>query len=301
MTVLASSGQSSLLLLLSVVVYLLGTHTGMAALRDVLRDDLGETRPEQMGPLRPEDRMRLMITAALAWGTALCVGFVLALASRPLPFEVGFQAVAVLVLWLLAVLVCFALVLALVRWPMLPERCLAGGALGVLALAVQTGWLGAASFKPGLAWRLELLVVAGLALAVGLALAFGVAFAEVTRVGMLRRRWRLAGAVLATLTLLAGQALLLEGMHLGRQAGSAHAHGLSSALLSLIGGVVVPLALLISMLTLHLSRRARSRRHHRDFTLTQLVEERLQVLPERRPRRSRPAARNVRGTAPRSP
>jgi len=302
MTALASSDQSSLLLwLLSAVVYLLGTHTGMAALRDVLRDDLGETRPEHMGPLRPEDRMRLMITAALSWGTALCMGFVLALASRPLPFEVGFQAVAVVMLWLLAVLVCFALVRALLRWPMLPERCLAGGALGALALAVQTGWLGAASFQPGLAWRLELLVIAGLALAVGLALAFGVAFAEVTRVGVLRRRWRAAGALLATLTLLAGQALLLEGMRLGRQANSAHADELSSALLILIGGTVVPLALLISMLTLHLSRRTRSRRHHRDFTLTQLVEERSQVLPDRPPRRSRPVTRSVRSTAPRSP
>lgn len=291
-----------LLWLLSIVVYLLGAHVGMSALRDVLRDALGEVRLDQMGPLRPADRLRLMIMAALAWGTALCIGFVLALASRPLPYAVGFQAVAGLLLWTLAVMVCFGLVLTLVRWPTLPERCLVGGALGLLALTLQTGWLGAAGFNPGLAWRFELLVIAGLVLGVGLAMAFAIAFAEVTRIGTLRKRWRAAAAVLATLALLAGQELLLEGMLLGKQVASAYQHQLSSSLLSLIGGAVVPLALLIAMFTLHLGRRARDRRHHREFTLTQLAEERSQAWPEPRSlrshQRSRSAAHNARPARP---
>jgi hypothetical protein len=281
-----TSGQSSLLLwLLSLLVYLLGTHVGMAALREVLRDDLSDGTPSpRHSPISAQDRVRLALTAGAAWGSALTVGFVLALASMPLPYAVGFQATAGILLWTAAVVLCFGLALAVLRMPLWPGPPLAGVALGLLALLLQAGWLGAAGFKPGLAWRLETLMLAGAVMSLGLALALTMGFSEATRTSPWRRRWRAGAAVLATLALLAGQELLLGGMQLVKQLGSLHQHQLSSALLSLIGGAGLPIALVITMLTLHFGRRSRSRRHHRDFTLTQLVEARPQSWPRQRKR-----------------
>lgn len=281
-----SSGQSSLLLwLLSLLVYLLGTHVGMAALREVLRDDLSDGTPSPWrSPITAQDRVRLALTAGAAWGSAVTVGFVLAVASMPLPYAVGFQATAGILLWTAAVVLCFGLALAVLRTPLWPGPALAGAALGLLALLLQASWLGAAGFKPGLAWGLQPLMLAGAAMSLGLALALTMGFSEATRTSPWRRRWRAGAAVLATLALLAGQELLLGGMQLVKQLGSLHQHQLSSALLSLIGGAGLPIALVITMLTLHFGRRSRSRRHHRDFTLTQLIEERPVHWPSQRRR-----------------
>jgi hypothetical protein len=294
MSVTVLSGESSLLLwLLSAVVYLMGLHVGLVAVRDVLRDDRGEIRPQDVGPLSPEDRLRLALTAGVAWGTALSMGFVLALASLPLPYAVGFHPAAGLLLWVGAVLLCCVLVQALLHWPFTPEHAIGGGVLGLLALALQAGWLAAVGFKPGLEWRVELLLVAGLVMGLGLALALSVALCDAARIGATRRRWRVVGTLIATGAVLAGQEVLMTGMKLVKQLGSVYQHQLSSSLLSLVGGAVVPLVFLITLLLLYFSRRSRNRRHHRDFTLTQIDAERPQTWPDKRSQRSRSAARGT--------
>lgn len=269
---LTSPQGSVLLWLLGALVYLLGMHVGMAALREARRLDQGTGWSAE--------QIRLVLTAGAAWGTAPGIGFVLAISSLALPFALGFAASQGLWLWLGAVAAGCLLAAALLRWPTAAAELAAGAALGLLALALHAGWLSAAGFRPGLVWRTELLVISGLLMVASLALAFGIGLSDLSTEGPSRKRWRGVAATLGAFGLIAGQELLVGGMNIAKQVSSVFKHELSAGLLSLIGGVGVPIALLMAWLLLFIAKRSRSRRHHRDFTLTQLMEARPGYQPE---------------------
>lgn len=263
-----SAAESSFLLWsLGVVIYALAAHVGLAAIR------LGRREPL----LRA--RVSLVLTAGLAWGAALTMGFVLGLAGLALVFNVGFSGLRALSIWSLSSLAACAAAAALVRWPTRVSDFGVGVALGALALAVQAGWLWAAGFRPGLNWRPEVLAAAFVVMAAGLSIALGLAFSEPATVSRLRVRWRLAAAGLAALALLAGQEILLAGLGLHTQVGTVFQRQLSAPLLSLLGGALVPIALGVVALDLRYGRRSRRRRRQPELVTT--------LAPQEAPKRQR--------------
>lgn len=267
-TAISAAENSFLLWFLGVVIYALAAHVGMTAVR-LARRAAG-----------PRDRLTLTLTAGLAWGAAISIGFVLALGALAFPFNLGFGALRALSIFLLSSAVACAAAAALVRWPGPLAKLGAGVTLGAVAVTVQACWLWAAGFRPGLEWRPEVMAAAFVVMAVGLAIALGVAFSEPATVSRLRVRWRLAAAGLTAMAWLAGQEIMLAGMGLGAQVGSVYQRQLSAPLLSLLGGALVPIVLGVVALDLRYGRRRR-RRHHRDIEST--------LSPPDTPRRQRKA------------
>ncbi len=263
---IAPAESSFLLWSLGVLVTLLGAHVGLAALRLARRTQ----------PLRRQQG--LLLVTALAWGTALCFGFLLGVASLALPYTLGFQALAGLGLWLGSCAGAGGLALLLLRRVGRRPHALAGAALGLLALALQAGWLAAAGLRPGLVWRPEVLAAAGLLMTVGLAVAIHTGLGEKASTSRLRARWRLAATVFASLALLAGQEVLLAGMGLPAQVGSVFRHQLSMSLISLLGGAVVPVVLAVAALDLAYGRRD----SHRPQRSTHLMAPEASARPARR-------------------
>jgi len=246
---IASAESSFLLWSLGIVIYALAAHTGFAAVR------LGR----RMDNLR--SRTALAVTAGMAWGTALSIGFVLGLAGMALAFGVGFHAGFGIALWLGGALAASLLAAVLITWPGKLVHVGAGVLLGALAVGVQTGWLWAAGLRPGLKWVPEVLALAGVVMALGLAIAISSAFSEPANSSRLRWRWRLAAAGLVALAWLAGQEMMLAGLSVSNQTGSVYQQQLPAALLALVGGALVPIVLLVLALDLRYRRRQRRRRH----------------------------------------
>jgi hypothetical protein len=267
-TSLAPAETSFLLWALGGLVYVLGLHVGLAAVRAARRT----------AALRAQQGLVLM--AGLAWGTVLCFGFLLGVAGLALPYSLGFQVLAGPALWLGTCLLACLGAWWLVRRPGNLENAGVGAAFGVLALTVQAGWLASAGLRPGLAWRPEILAGAALLMALGLGAAWRVGLGQEATLARLRWRWRVAAAVLGTVALLAGQEVLVAGMGLSAQVSSMHRHPLSISLISLLGGAVVPIVLAVAALDLHHARRASRRIHHRDFAT--LGSRREEVAPRRR-------------------
>ena len=251
MTSSASALDGPLLLwFLGVLVYGLGAYVVLGSLRETQRE------------VEPRSSWALRVTAGTALGTVLCAGFVLALSGTELRFAMGFQPVAALGLWLLAMVGG-----VLVAWGVSVRANVFGflaGALVLAALAVglQSGWLVAVGFRPGLDWRLEYLAAAMVAMAVGLALALTMGFSEGATRSHQRLRWRLGAATVLALSFVVGQELMVAGAALKTQMGSAYAKQLPAPLLSLAAGALVPMVLAVVALDLRYGRR-RGRGHNK--------------------------------------
>lgn len=205
-------------------------------------------------------RWGAFVLAGGALGVGLNAALLLGLEAHPLTFPLRFHTLGALAL-LVAGLVGGALVAAIAfgvapAWRLL----LSGAVLAMLALGLQAGWMVAAGFKPGVVWQQDLLLTAALVLLVGLGLARWLAFCAAVEGSPRRVAWRLAAAVLAALSLMAGQQWLVLAAGLAAQRGSVNAGPLSGALLSLVSGVLVPLVMAAMALDLWLRRRQRPRR-----------------------------------------
>lgn len=251
----APAESSFLLWSLGVLVYVLAAHVGLAAVRLGRRVEARRTQAA------------LVVTAGLAWGTAVSIGFVLGLAGMALPFGIGFQASLGLALWLGGAGLAAIVAAVLVRAPGLATHIGAGLVLGAISVGIQGGWLAAAGLRPGLRWAPEVLAAAGAVMAIGLAIAVSAAYSEPATISHLRKRWRVGAAGLIGLAWLAGQEIMLAGLGLGAQVGSVYQHQLSAPLLALVGGALVPIALLVLALDLRYRQR-QQRRQQRDIVTT---------------------------------
>ena len=247
---MSSMAEGSLLLwALATGVALLAAHVSLGWLRQVQR------RPQ------PRTGWRVVLLAAAVLGTGLCSSVVLGLAGAALPFPIGFHMLASAGLWLAAVLAC----LPALAWLAMRPGGLAYAGSGLLmagaVVGVQGGWIWAAGFRPGIVWRAEGLAVAAVLMTIG----FGAAFALADSIGarQARRRlgWRLAADGLAGLTLIAGQEIVVTSAGLQAQLSSVYQHDLPASVLSLLGGVVVPIVLSMMALDLLMRRRLRRRRN----------------------------------------
>ena len=218
----------------------------------------GWIRRAQRGPT-VTSQWRAVLLAAGVLGTGLCATMVLRMQAAALPFPVGYQAWATAGLWLLAMAACIPVVAApaaSVRWWSLFAS---GAVLAVLAAPVQAGWIWAAGFRPGVVWRVDLLAGAVAGMAVGLAIASWVVHSETGQSSDRRLLWRLGGALLTGLVLMAGQELVMWAADLPTQQGSVYQQQVPGVLLSLVCGVLVPLLLAAMLLDLWMRRSLRNR------------------------------------------
>ncbi len=260
----------------SVVMWALG---GLVA---ALAVHLGQgwVRMAQRGAsLRHEWRALLLASAVLALG--LSSALELGLQAQPLAFPVGYRWLAVALLLPAAVLACAPAVVAVVlggqgAWS---NAVLAGSGalLAAAALALQAGWVWAAGFRPGVLWRVELVAAAAVLVAVGFAVAQWLGHAPVFQASRRRVLWRIGAAVLAALTLMAGQQLMALAAGLQTQGASSYNGELPGTVLSLVCGVVVPLLLVAMILDLWLRRHQRRQRGHGDFNPGQRRKRRHKV------------------------
>lgn len=234
-----------LLWALGALVYWLGVHVMLAALRDARREP----------GLR--DNWFNLLLAGLAVGSVLCAGMVVALTGNTMGFALGFST------WAGIGLVCGALVggvlvsLLLGLWVSWPSTLIGGVLLGALTMGVQAGWLASAGFRPGIIWRPDAVAMAAGAAVVGAVIALFLAFSEGASFSRARLRWRLAAAGVLVGAMVGAQELLIAGSRLGAQMGSVFQNQLPGPMLALVFGSVVPLLLVIAALDLASGRRKR--------------------------------------------
>lgn len=205
-------------------------------------------------------RWPALALSAGALGVGLNAALVLGLQAQPMPFGVGFHALGAAGLVLGAVLWCLPVVALPAAAPSLWRLLLSGALLAALALALQAGWVMTAGFRPGVVWQPQLLAAAAVVLLTGLLLARWMAFSEAAEASTRRVAWRLAAAVLASVTLMVGEELVSLAAGVGAQRGSLYEHQLPGTVLSLVCGVLVPLVMGAMVLDLWLRRQQQPRR-----------------------------------------
>jgi NO-binding membrane sensor protein with MHYT domain len=227
----------------------------------------GWLRQAQLTPQLREN-WKISILGAVVLGTGFTTAVVLALSAEPLPFALGYRLRDAPLLWLGSMLAFWpplALLGCNYRWPHL----LGGGAMiALVGLALPVGWLLAAGFRPGIAWRWDAVAVAALCGAAGTAVSLFMVLSNVARANHRRFMWRLGAALLMGISLLGMQQLLLVGANLPEQVGAVFASQLPSSVLCLAAGVMVPFVWSLLLLDLYLRRKEQRRlerreKHHR--------------------------------------
>lgn len=223
---------------------------------------LGWTRQAQATPKWRHNWLACFIAGG-AMGTGLCAAIVLALSAEALPFPLGYRWLDVPLLWLGS---CMISILAM-AWLANSGRGFAAIGAGVLvamaAVAGQFAWVNAVGFRPGLQWDLPFVAAGVLLTLLGVCTAIWLAFSESSRFGRHRSLWRLGSALLLTLSVVAGQEVVLAGSNLLSQVGSIHRRDVPAPLLSMVLGVVVPLVLLVMLFDLKILRSQQRRTRHR--------------------------------------
>ena len=203
---------------------------------------------------------RALSLSAVALGVGLNAAVLLGLQAQPMAFVLGFHALGALGLVLASPLLCLPVVALPAATTTAWRPLLSGALLAVMALLLQVGWVHAAGFRPGVLWRSEVLGAAALALLVGLMLARWMAFSAACEASPQRLAWRLAAVVLGAVTLMAGLELVAVAAGLDAQRGSLHERQLHGTVVSVVGGVLVPLLMAAMALDLWLRRQQRPRR-----------------------------------------
>lgn len=213
---------------------------------------------------------RGLLLAGLVFGSGVCSAIVLSLAAEALPFRVGFRWRAVPLLWLgasVAALPALALLSRRQGWLALGASAVW---LAVVALVVQSAWIWSVGFRPGVTWRPEFQASALVVAALGAFAALYLSFMGGGKEGRRRQLWRVGAAALLGLSLVAGQEIVMAGAGLLAQVGAVYHREVPASVLSLLGGVVVPLILVVMTLDLAMRRRQRKRdlrrRHGRGGT-----------------------------------
>lgn len=224
---------------------------------------------QQLGPI---------LLAGAALGVGITSAMPLALAAEALSFKLGYNwfFIPALVLGPMVGTLPAAFWLARKQnwWALI--GC--GLWLGLLAVAVQAGWILAAGLRPGIRWSFELLGGAAAVTTLGMTAALWLAYSDASSEGARKTLWRVGAAALMSLSLIAGQEVVTASVALLSQVGSVYQRQAASTWVCLVAGALVPTVLAILALDLALRNRAgRSRR--RSGGGVELV------LPKRRKRR----------------
>ncbi len=203
-------------------------------------------------------RLRQVAIAGVSFATALSVAVPLGLAGESLGFPLGYHPLGALTLWLGTSIVVTMLALVPVWREEGASAAGAGLLLGLLLTGLQVGWMMAAAFRPGIQWNPVFVGVAGVISAAGCATAMAMAF-PYGHARRYRYSWRIAAAGLISLSFLAGYALVLYAADLPTQIGSVYRHDLPGNVISLVGGGLIPIVLLLMVMDLETRRKQRRR------------------------------------------
>jgi hypothetical protein len=192
---MAAGEWSFLLWLMAAVVALLSSHLFVAWIR------------RSQGYLRSRDVAGPALLSATSLAVGLSSAMVLALGAEPLAFPLGYRWPALPVLLFGALLGCLPAAWWLTRRQNLLALIGAGLLISVASLAVQTGWILAAGFRPGPRWNMPLASGAAIVAVVGYTASMWLAYSDRSSHGVA------AGGVDA------------DGAHDGGLAGGAHHRG----------------------------------------------------------------------------
>ena len=224
---------------------------------------LGWTRQAQSTP-RWRDNWLACVIAGVSLGTGLCAAIVLSLSAEALPFPLGYRWLDVPLLWLGSCLICMLAMAWLANSASRVATIGAGVMVALATVAGQFGWANAIGFRPGLQWDIPFVAVGAMLILLGVCIAIWLALSEASRYGRRRSLWRLGSALLLTLSVVAGQEVLMSGSNLLAQVGSIYRRDVPAPLLSMALGVVVPLVLLVMLFDLRMLRSQQRRTRHRE-------------------------------------
>ncbi|MBK9136995.1 MAG: hypothetical protein IPM15_22215 [Betaproteobacteria bacterium] len=205
-------------------------------------------------------RFRQILVAGIVFGTALSVAVPLGLAGEALSFPIGYQPTYALTLWLGTVAGVTLLALVPVWREEAVSAASAGVLLGLAMTGLQIAWILAVGFRPGIQWDKAFVAAAAVVSAAGTATALSIAFPYGESARRYAYSWRIAAAGLIGLSFLAGYALLLFAADLPTQIGSVYRYELPGSMISLLGGGLSPIVLLLMVMDLESRRRQRRRR-----------------------------------------
>jgi NO-binding membrane sensor protein with MHYT domain len=244
------SGDSSMLLwLMSGVVALLASYLFIGWVR----------RAQSAG--RWPARLGLAVLAGGSLGLGLSSSMVLAMSAEALAFPLGYRWLLVPALYGGPMLACIPVAWWLSRRQNWLALIAAGLLIGLVAVALQAGWLYAAGLRPGLRWNLPLVGAAAGVAIVGFTAALWLAYSDASGAGARKTLWRVGGAVMMTLTLVSGQEVMLTAVGLLAQVGSIYQREATSTLLCLVSGALVPTVMAALALDLVLRNQGERRRH----------------------------------------
>jgi NO-binding membrane sensor protein with MHYT domain len=230
-----------LLWLLALLLAWLGGHLALGFTRGAQRQDASAAITLHL------------LAAAVGLGSATFATMALAMAGQPVAYAVGYRGDALLAAWALAVLVSALPAALMYARPSSVSVVLGATLFGSGAAAAQAGMLWAAGLLPGLVWRRDALLLAGVLQALPCAAALWLAFLGPGRSGRNRRLWRAAAAALFGLALAVGAELVLSAGDMATQIASAHSEKVGMRELKLLAAVAVPLLLLSFAALLHLT------------------------------------------------
>lgn len=269
----SSADTSFLLLVLGALVAVLSAHVFMGWVR----------LSHHFEGLR---RWGALGVAALVFGTGFSVACSIGLLSEAVAFPIGFKRLWALGLWAAGVLLAWPIA----AWPSYRPGLISSFGTGTLLAALVTallyGWAQSVGFRPGLVMRHEFIAIAWIAMSIG----FGAAITLALPSADSRSRkewWRFAGAGVMGVATLVGESVMMAGANLQTQVGSVYRGELSASLLSLIGGALLPMVLMLMSVDLELRRRqrraSRRRRRYRRGLSTRPAADGLGGAPSEQP------------------
>jgi NO-binding membrane sensor protein with MHYT domain len=206
----------------------------------------------------PQLAWRELVFASLSLAFGLWGSMVLDIAAQGLTFEVGFHPFKTFGS-LLAVALVIAPVLAAYAWrPRWYMQLAAAVLLAVAVLILQVATIWSIGAEPGLFWRREPLVFAGLLLCIGLGVAARIVSTARRGSKADRRTRRLLSGLVLGAFVVAAQELVLAASGLDRQMVSAHARFLPDVIITLLAGAVVPIGLVMLIADQRSQQRARA-------------------------------------------
>ena len=231
-------------------------------------------------------RVRQIMAGGAAFGTALSVSTPLGLAGEALSFPIGYHPWAAAGLWAGAVVIVTLLALVPVWREEAASAAAAGLFVGLLMTGLQVAWITIVGFRPGITWDKTFIGAAAAVSGAGCSTAMAIAFPYGDRARTYSYSWRIAAAGLIGLSFLAGYALLLFAADLPVQIGSVYRYALPGTMISLVGGGLLPIVLLLLIMDLETRRRQRRRqvrawRHGHASPYGDSVMAPTQMQPER--------------------
>jgi NO-binding membrane sensor protein with MHYT domain len=238
-------GLGALLWALAFFIVFVAAHAALAYLRLAGR--------EKAVPRRA----LLAVLSAGALGIAIWSAMVLAISgstSGLLGYDLGYYTPWLAVAAALPTLTALLAVAMVLQRPALSSVVAAGIVVGVGAMMAMGVLLESLGLQPGIAWRLESILLALPVAGAAAVASFWISLLGGGRAGSRRRPWRWAAAALFGIGIVLGDALGVGAAGFDEQASSDHAAEVPANVAAVAAGVAVPFVLIGALVDLALRR-----------------------------------------------